>query len=77
MAAALREAETESARLSGPELERFEVLDWLYRRTLASPAAGVAAGIAADGALLIRQADGRQIAARAGPVELDDSSVRA
>ncbi len=77
MAAALLQAESDSARLSGPELERFEVLDWLYRRALASPVAGMADGIAPDGALLIRQADGRRIPVRAGPVELDDSSVRA
>lgn len=76
MAAALRGAETESARLSAVELERFEALDWLYRRSLTSPEAGVAAGIAADGALRIRLPDGREIGARAGPVELADSSVR-
>jgi hypothetical protein len=76
MTATLRGVETESARLSTLELQRFEALDWLYRRTLAAPVAGVATGVAADGALRIRLPDGREIAARAGPVELAESSVR-
>jgi BirA family biotin operon repressor/biotin-[acetyl-CoA-carboxylase] ligase len=68
--------ETDSARLSEQELERFEALDWLLGRSVRSPVAGVAAGIASDGALRVALADGRELAVRAGPVELAAAPVR-
>ncbi|MGH7497455.1 MAG: biotin--[acetyl-CoA-carboxylase] ligase [Gemmatimonadales bacterium] len=77
MVAAVEGTESESARLGPEELARFGELDWLWGRRLGSPAAGVAAGIAADGALRVRLAEGREVMLRAGPVELADSPVRA
>jgi BirA family biotin operon repressor/biotin-[acetyl-CoA-carboxylase] ligase len=73
----IRRIETETSTLSEVEAERFHALDWLRGRPLKAPSAGVADGIAADGALLLRLGDGRRVALRAGPVELADASFRA
>ena len=42
-----------SGRLEPRELERFAARDWLRGRTLASPLAGIAAGITAEGSLRV------------------------
>jgi biotin-(acetyl-CoA carboxylase) ligase len=75
MAAAVRAAAAESARLTPAELDLFAGLDWLRGRRLKSPAAGVAAGIAADGSLRVATDSGHERPVRTGPVELADSSA--
>lgn len=62
-----------SDRLSPDELADLAGRDWLAGRRLRAPAAGVAAGIAPDGSLLIRSAEGTVTAIRAGGVELAGS----
>jgi len=75
MAAAVRAAASESARLGAAELDRFAKLDWLRGRRIESPAAGVVAGIAADGGLRVAIAGGRELVVRTGPVGLADTST--
>ena len=57
------------AELTAAELHAFERRDWLRGRRLAAPEAGLAAGVSAGGALLVRSAGGT-IEARAGSVAL-------
>jgi BirA family transcriptional regulator, biotin operon repressor / biotin---[acetyl-CoA-carboxylase] ligase len=71
--AALREVDADAGRLTGDERTRFQSRDWLRGRPLRAPAAGVAAGLSPDGALLVRLAAGATTAIRAGTVELADS----
>ncbi len=59
--------------LTPEELARFAARDWLRGRVVEAPVAGVAAGLAADGALLVRREDGVVIPVRAGSVELAES----
>ena len=73
LADVIRRIETGTSTLTAAEVERFCALDWLRGRPVKAPAAGVADGIAADGALLLRLGDGRRVALRAGPVELADA----
>ncbi len=54
--------------LADDERVRLGERDWLAGRQLAAPRPGVAVGISADGALLIRQHDGAVVALRAAPV---------
>jgi BirA family transcriptional regulator, biotin operon repressor / biotin---[acetyl-CoA-carboxylase] ligase len=61
------------SRLSSDELQRLAFRDWLVGRPLRSPAAGLAEGIADDGALQVRIPDGSLIRCRAGTVELAPS----
>ena len=77
LAGVVRRIETETSTLSAGELERFRARDWLRGRPVKAPTAGMGDGIAPDGALLLRLGDGRQVAVRAGPVELADTSLRA
>ncbi len=63
-----------SERLGPAELVRLRQRDWLNGRPLLSPAAGRAAGISEEGALLVHTAGGAIVAVRAGTVELDDHS---
>lgn len=60
-----------SAELSAEELAAFERRDWLHGRRLTAPAIGTAAGIDRSGALLVRAADGKVTAVRAGSVVLE------
>jgi BirA family biotin operon repressor/biotin-[acetyl-CoA-carboxylase] ligase len=67
---------------TGEHLEEWELAllrrrDWLSGRRLREPVRGTAAGISEDGALLIQADGGATVAARAGPVELADRSLRA
>lgn len=55
-------------RLSDGECAAFAARDWLHDRMLRAPAAGRAAGLQADGALLVEGADGIR-ALREGHVE--------
>jgi biotin-(acetyl-CoA carboxylase) ligase len=57
-------------RLTSTELHRFASRDWLKGRDLSAPAAGRAAGLRADGALLVRSAGGSEVPLRSGSVEL-------
>jgi len=56
-------------QLTAAEQRAFERRDWLRGRRLAAPEAGLAAGVSADGALLVRTAGG-MVEARAGSVAL-------
>jgi BirA family transcriptional regulator, biotin operon repressor / biotin---[acetyl-CoA-carboxylase] ligase len=68
----LRRLETGPGPLGASELMALERLDWLVGRPLAGPAVGRADGIAADGALRVRRADGGVTTVRAGTVVLAD-----
>ena len=57
-------------RLALDELRRWSARDWLVGKPLRGPSMGVAAGIADDGAMQVRQDDGSLIRCRAGTVEL-------
>lgn len=62
------------ARAAGPltsdERTRYARRDWLLGRRLQGPLAGTAEGLGADGALLVRRADGATAAVRAGTIVL-------
>ncbi len=62
--------------LSASELAELRKRDWLYGRLLRQPVAGQAAGISAEGALLVRSPDGRTVPLRTGTVELAETLPR-
>jgi BirA family biotin operon repressor/biotin-[acetyl-CoA-carboxylase] ligase len=66
--AALRAVDAAAGPLSERERVRFAARDWLRGRTVEAPVAGTAAGIADDGALLVRRGDGTTTPVRAGTV---------
>jgi BirA family biotin operon repressor/biotin-[acetyl-CoA-carboxylase] ligase len=70
VAEALRGVDAAAGPLTALERRRFAERDWLLGRELAAPVAGRAAGLASDGALLVRQADGTVTSVRAGTVLL-------
>jgi BirA family transcriptional regulator, biotin operon repressor / biotin---[acetyl-CoA-carboxylase] ligase len=72
---ALREVDVGSGPLTPAEQARFARRDWLHGRVIERPAAGVADGIAPDGALRIRTADGQVVEARAGTVVLAERTA--
>ena len=63
---ALRRLPLRVDRLSGDELAEFQGRDWLQGRVLVEPVPGIARGITVDGSLLVEQADGSIVPARAG-----------
>jgi len=65
---ALRAVDAAAGPLTGEERARFAARDWLRGRALDAPVAGTAAGIADDGALLVRRGDGTTVPIRAGTV---------
>ena len=67
---ALRRLDLGADRLSPAELKRFGRRDWLSGRDLRAPAAGRAAGLREDGALLVRPTEGGEIPLRSGSVKL-------
>ena len=67
---ALRTLDLGADRLSPDEMKRFAQRDWLSGRDIRAPAAGRAAGLREDGALLVLPAQGGEIPLRSGPVEL-------
>jgi biotin-[acetyl-CoA-carboxylase] ligase BirA-like protein len=71
--AALRRIDPDAGPLTADERDRFQFRDWLHGRALRAPAAGVAAGLSPDGALLVRLAAGATTAVRAGTIELADA----
>jgi biotin-(acetyl-CoA carboxylase) ligase len=68
--AALGALDLSADRLTPSELKRFAGRDWLSGRDIRAPAAGRAAGLREDGALLVRPAGGSEIPLRSGSVEL-------
>jgi BirA family biotin operon repressor/biotin-[acetyl-CoA-carboxylase] ligase len=68
--AALRRVDLCAGHLSAPELKQFAGRDWLWGRELLQPLAGTAAGLAEDGALLVRTPFGAELSIRSGPVQL-------
>jgi BirA family biotin operon repressor/biotin-[acetyl-CoA-carboxylase] ligase len=77
MVEALRHVDAAAAPLDAAERDRFERRDWLRGRTLAAPVAGTALGVAADGALLVRGANGTTAAVRTGTVALAETPASA
>jgi BirA family biotin operon repressor/biotin-[acetyl-CoA-carboxylase] ligase len=73
--AALRKVDAAAGSLTDDERGRWAARDWLLGRALAAPVAGAAAGLASDGALLVRRADGTTAAVRAGTVVLAGTSA--
>jgi BirA family biotin operon repressor/biotin-[acetyl-CoA-carboxylase] ligase len=70
----LRKLEASRTRLDTVELAALRARDWLHGRRLQAPAAGHAAGVADDGALLVRSTAGTLERVRAGTVELAEPS---
>jgi BirA family biotin operon repressor/biotin-[acetyl-CoA-carboxylase] ligase len=68
--AALGTLDISADRLTPSELKRFARRDWLRGRDIRAPAAGRAAGLRDDGALLVRPVRGSEIPLRSGSVEL-------
>src|SRR5919198_6236063 len=66
--AQLRSLESGGPTLLPAELADLRGRDWLDGRTLLQPIAGQAAGVSAEGALLVRCPDGRIASARTGAV---------
>jgi BirA family biotin operon repressor/biotin-[acetyl-CoA-carboxylase] ligase len=73
----LRALSPSAERLGAGELSALQRRDWLLGRRLRAPAPGIAAGIAEDGALLVRSETGGITAVRAGTVELADRATPA
>ena len=74
---ALRAVDAAAGPLTDAERERFARRDWLRGRPVEAPETGAAAGIAADGALLVRRADGTMATVRSGTVVLAGTSATA
>jgi BirA family biotin operon repressor/biotin-[acetyl-CoA-carboxylase] ligase len=70
LAAALNRVDLQADRLTSGELRQFADRDWLLGRQIREPVAGTVAGLAADGTLLVRTAEGSEQALRTGSVEL-------
>lgn len=68
MVETLRAVDAGAGPLTDAEQARFAARDWLRGRVLQEPERGTAAGLAPDGALLVRRADGRLAPVRAGTV---------
>jgi BirA family transcriptional regulator, biotin operon repressor / biotin---[acetyl-CoA-carboxylase] ligase len=77
MVEALRRVDAAAGSLDDDERARFARRDWLRGRALAAPVAGTADGLAADGALLVRDPDGTTAAVRSGTVALAETSATA
>ena len=74
---AVRAIDPVGGSLTPSELAELARLDWLGGRALAAPAAGIADGIAADGALRVRRSDGGVAMLRAGTVVLAETPATA
>ena len=68
--AALQGVEVSTPGLDRAELAAFARRDWLDGQELAGPVEGVAVGLATDGALQVRRADGSVQSVRTGPIDL-------
>ncbi len=74
---AVRAIDPVGGSLTPSELAELARLDWLGGRALAAPEAGIADGIAADGALRVRRSDGGVTMLRAGTVVLAETPATA
>jgi BirA family biotin operon repressor/biotin-[acetyl-CoA-carboxylase] ligase len=72
----LRSLAPGAGALSAGELADLRRRDWLQGRVLRQPIAGHAAGISAEGALLVQCPDGSTVLLRAGTVELAEALPR-
>lgn len=72
----LRAIDPAAPALDRAELAAFARRDWLEGQRLAAPVAGRAAGLAPDGTLQVRTADGQLQHLRTGPVELAPAPAR-
>jgi BirA family biotin operon repressor/biotin-[acetyl-CoA-carboxylase] ligase len=70
---ALRTVDASAGPLAEAERRRFGERDWLLGRELERPGAGRAAGLAPDGALLVRRPDATTVAHRDGSVVLAEA----
>ncbi len=70
VAAALNRLDLQADRLTSSELHEFASRDWLLGRQIREPVAGTVAGLAADGTLVVRTAEGSELTLRTGSVEL-------
>jgi BirA family transcriptional regulator, biotin operon repressor / biotin---[acetyl-CoA-carboxylase] ligase len=77
MVQALRAVDAAAGPLSAGERARWASRDWLRGRALVGPVAGTADGLAADGGLRVRRADGSMETLRAGTVVLAGPSAAA
>jgi BirA family transcriptional regulator, biotin operon repressor / biotin---[acetyl-CoA-carboxylase] ligase len=68
--AALRNLDLEAERLTPAELEHFATRNWLEGREIREPLSGTVAGVADDGTLRIRTAEGAHVSLRNGSIEL-------
>jgi BirA family biotin operon repressor/biotin-[acetyl-CoA-carboxylase] ligase len=75
VSARLRALDLGRDRLRPGELSGLWRRDWLQGRGLMAPVAGTAAGIADDGALMVKVAGGATVAVRTGTVRLADPSL--
>jgi BirA family transcriptional regulator, biotin operon repressor / biotin---[acetyl-CoA-carboxylase] ligase len=77
MVEALRAIDADAGALTDDERARFARRDWLRGRALLAPVAGTGDGLAPDGGLLVRRADGSTAAVRVGTVVLADPHATA
>jgi BirA family biotin operon repressor/biotin-[acetyl-CoA-carboxylase] ligase len=75
--AALRRVDGAAGLLTDAEHARFAARDWLRGRAILAPVPGTPAGVADDGALLVRRADGITVAVRGGTVVLTEDIAAA
>jgi BirA family transcriptional regulator, biotin operon repressor / biotin---[acetyl-CoA-carboxylase] ligase len=68
--AALRDLDLEAERLTPAELEHFAARSWLKGREIREPLSGTVAGLADDGTLRIRTAEGAHVSLRNASIEL-------
>jgi BirA family biotin operon repressor/biotin-[acetyl-CoA-carboxylase] ligase len=68
--AALRQVDLAAERLLPRELVQFEQRDWLRGKEIAQPLRGRAAGVSADGSLLIQTHNADVVALRSSSIEL-------
>jgi BirA family biotin operon repressor/biotin-[acetyl-CoA-carboxylase] ligase len=72
---AVREVDAAAGPLTDGEHARFAARDWLRGRRILAPVAGTPTGVADDGALLVRQADGTTTQVRAGTIVLAEGAA--
>jgi len=72
--AAVRAVDAAAGPLTDAEHARFAARDWLRGRPILEPVAGTPLGVADDGALLVRRADGTTVAVRAGTIVIAEGA---
>jgi BirA family transcriptional regulator, biotin operon repressor / biotin---[acetyl-CoA-carboxylase] ligase len=66
----LRSLDLRAERLSPTELHQFATRSWLSGREIREPLSGIVAGLADDGTLRVRTAEGAHVSLRNGTIEL-------